>query len=479
MRYYHFPLDHVSPVKAFGAFANDPYAIFLDSSDHDHELSHCSYICAFPVETIESHDHKVLITNKDQQLTLTGDPFDILRSRLDIWAPDADIAEQHIHGMHPFTGGAVGYFGYDMGRVLEQLPVRTQRVENIPDMAVGIYRSVLAFNHHTKKNILYVLAPDESRAEAQAGLIFKKLKAAKNDTHVNPFVNLKPAQSKDAFKAKIEKIIDYIFAGDIFQANLSLRFQASKPDDFEPYTHYKTMRDLNKAPFSAFMNFDNFQVSSVSPERFLYARKGDVETRPIKGTVARQDDPGANKHVIEALSRDEKCRAENAMIVDLLRNDLSKVCTDYSVDVPSLCHVETYAKVNHMVSTVTGKLRPDHHVIDLLKSCFPGGSITGAPKIRAMEIIEELEESRRGPYCGAIGYIGFDNAMDSNLAIRTIIHTDNSIMMNVGNGIVADSDPELEYEELMAKAKGLLDSFEITQNNNHQDLQDDMGMVGT
>ena len=462
MRYFHFPVHDIDPVDVFASFEQEPYALLFDSSDPDHPLSHCSYICAFPVEKIESVDEKVTITNKDRQFVVHDNPFDVLKQRLEHWAPDENAFSQ-INGVHRFVGGAAGYFGYDLGRTLEQLPVRAKRQNTIPDMAMGIYTSVMAFNHGSGKAILYILAKSESDAEAQAGKIFKKLRERQSGANDNvTSADLMPEKKAEEFKSDIRKVIDYIYAGDIFQANLSMQFAAKRPEGFNSFAHYQKLRSLNKAPFSAFLNYNDFQIASVSPESFLSCHKGDVITRPIKGTCPRESDEAANKQAIAALQADEKCRAENAMIVDLLRNDLSRVCTDFSIDVPSLCEIESYARVNHMVSTIKGELRPDHHVIDLVKACFPGGSITGAPKIRAMEIIEELEPVRRGPYCGAIGFIGFDQSLETNIAIRTIVHQQDTITMNVGGGIVTDSNPESEYAEIMAKAKGLLQSFEIS-----------------
>ena len=466
MRYFHFPVDVVSPEIAFSAFADDPYSIFFDSSDPDHPLSHSSYICVNPVEIIESRGNKILVRNKDQSLTLTDNPLRFLKERLALWVPDGSIPGQ-VNNVHRFRGGVAGYFGYDLGREFEQIPVRAERMDDVPDMAVGIYMSVLAFNHqHPNKNMLYILANDQSDAEAKAGLVLEKLRRTKDRSQAITSAEIRPSVPEATFKEKIQKVLDYIFAGDIFQANLSLQFQGRWPEKFDPYAHYLKLRRINKAPFGSYLNFGHVKISSVSPEGFLDCHNKDVITRPIKGTCARHPDEEINQEVKDFLRNDEKSRAENAMIVDLMRNDLSRACTDHSVHVASLFDVETYARVNHMISTVEGRLRPDKGPIDLLQDCFPGGSITGAPKIRAMEIIEELEPRRRGPYCGSVGFVGFDGTMGTNIAIRTILHRGEDILMNVGAGIVADSKVESEYAEIMAKAKGLLDSFEEESSRN-------------
>jgi para-aminobenzoate synthetase component 1 len=254
----------------------------------------------------------------------------------------------------------------------------------------------------------------------------------------------------------VQRVIDYIFAGDIFQANLSQRFQAPMPADLSGFDLYRRLRAINPAPFAAMIKSEDVHIVSASPERFLTLRDGRVETCPIKGTRPRGATPEADRAFAAALLASEKDRAENVMIVDLLRNDLSRVCRDGTVEVPRLCELESFATVFHLVSTVTGILRPGLSAVDLLRACFPGGSITGAPKIRAMEIIAELEPTRRGPYCGSIGYVGFDGAMDSSIAIRTYAIKDGIVAFQAGGGIVADSRPADEYDETLAKARALI-----------------------
>jgi para-aminobenzoate synthetase component 1 len=254
-------------------------------------------------------------------------------------------------------------------------------------------------------------------------------------------------------------VINHIRAGDIFQANLSQRFSAALPTGFDSFAHYQSLRAKNPAPFAAYLDLGAIRIASASPERFLSVRGGIAETRPIKGTVARDENPVRDNAARAALMMSEKDRAENVMIVDLLRNDLAKVCADDSVEVASLCEPESFAKVHHLVSTVTGRLRENFTSLDLLRACFPGGSITGAPKVRAMEIIAELERRRRGPYCGAIGYVGANGAMDMNIAIRTLVYEGRSVSFSVGGGITTASDPEAEYRETLAKAAAIFDSF--------------------
>ncbi len=266
---------------------------------------------------------------------------------------------------------------------------------------------------------------------------------------------LKSNMDKDAYVHAFNRIKHYLKEGDCYQVNLAQRFVADCEGD--PWTAYQTLRKLNAAPFSCYLNLPEVQILSSSPERFLKLTDGVVETKPIKGTRPRKPDYAEDQQQIKDLEASNKDRAENLMIVDLLRNDISKTCKNGSVKVPILFDVESYATVHHLVSTVTGILADDQHALDLLKSCFPGGSITGAPKIRAMEIIEELEPNRRGVYCGAIGYIGFNGNMDTNIAIRTLVHSENTIRFWAGGGIVNDSVAEDEYQESFDKAAAMLD----------------------
>ncbi len=259
---------------------------------------------------------------------------------------------------------------------------------------------------------------------------------------------------RDAYAAAFRRVHDYIRAGDCYQVNLAQCFAAPAAGD--PWLAYQALRIINPAPYSAFLNTPHGTVMSASPERFLKLERGHVESKPIKGTRPRAGHPRLDADLAEALRASEKDRAENVMIVDLLRNDLSKNCELGSVRVPKLFEIESFATVHHLVSTVAGRLRQGRDALDLLRGCFPGGSITGAPKLRAMQIIEELEPCRRGVYCGAIGYIGCDGNMDLNIAIRTLVYSGGAIRFWAGGGIVADSRLEDEYQETFDKAAAML-----------------------
>ncbi|MEJ2406661.1 MAG: aminodeoxychorismate synthase component I, partial [Candidatus Thiodiazotropha sp.] len=263
-----------------------------------------------------------------------------------------------------------------------------------------------------------------------------------------------------------KKIKQYILDGDCYQVNFAQRFSVAAEGD--PWQAYKELRQLNAAPFSAYLNTPYCQVMCSSPERFLELRNGCVETKPIKGTAPRGGDPIEDMMLADELKNSTKDQAENLMIVDLLRNDLGKVCANGSVEVPELFKLESFARVHHLVSKVSGRLAEGEDALSLLRACFPGGSITGAPKLRAMEIIEELEPHRRGPYCGSIGYVSFSGDMDSNIAIRTMVHSEGITRLSAGGGIVADSDPDTEYRETYHKASALLDLLRRMEQMNSE-----------
>jgi para-aminobenzoate synthetase component 1 len=268
------------------------------------------------------------------------------------------------------------------------------------------------------------------------------------------FVGLRSTFTHRGYLSAVQRVREYILAGDIFQANLSQRFQA--PLTESPGRLYARLRRRNPAPFGAWLSLGGVTVLSVSPERFLRLEGRVVETRPIKGTRPRGLGPMHDEALGKELTESEKDRAENVMIVDLLRNDLSRVCAPGTVRVPELFHLEQHPTVLHLVSTVTGTLRPGHRAADLLRASFPGGSITGAPKVRAMEIIAELEPTQRGPYCGMIGYVSVTGTMDTNIAIRTCVVRGGTVYFSGGGGIVADSEPELEYRETLHKVQGIV-----------------------
>ncbi|MGH1376321.1 MAG: aminodeoxychorismate synthase component I [Alphaproteobacteria bacterium] len=457
MKPFVYDATGIDPIQAFAAVKHMPYSLLLDSADRKHANSRYSFVLCYPIETIETINNKITVTNWEQKLSFTGDPLDILQSRLKSWASEIT----NIPNMPPFQGGAAGLFGYDLGRYFEDLPQETDNNSNIPDMAVGIYDQVLAHDHLLKKTYLFTHARSESEAHKKSTFLFSLYKKNISIPDYEPtLLDWKSNFDKEDYEALVERVVNYIYEGDIFQANIAQRFDAKVPTNFDPFVHYLHMRKVNPAPFSSYMNLGDVKISSASPERFITVKENNkVETCPIKGTRPRVENLSQDRAYKNDLRESEKDNAENTMIVDLLRNDLSKVCKPHSIEVSDLCKLESFASVHHLVSTIRGELANDKNAIDLLRGSFPGGSITGAPKIRAMEIIEELEPTRRGAYCGSIGYIGFDGSMDTNILIRTLTYENNHVSLQVGGGIIAQSNPQNEYQETLDKAAAILSSF--------------------
>ena len=450
-------LPYRDPLAAFQPFAEAPYALFLDSASVIEPLGRYSFIALEPFQVLTAKGGEVTLNGR----ALATDPFATLARELARY-PLAGRAD-----LPPFQGGIAGYFGYELARHLERVPAALLDDMGFPDLAVGFYDLVLAFDNRARQAWIISsgypepdLARRRARAEARAQALAAHLAEAPEDCPAVPdsraAVTLVSNFSRSAYEASVQRVIEYIHAGDIFQANLSQRFRARLPDGLTAFDLYRRLREFNPAPFAAYFTLGEIVIASSSPERFLQLRAGKIETRPIKGTRPRGGTPAEDQALMRALLASEKDRAENVMIVDLLRNDLSRVCRDGSVQVPELCICEAFATVYHLVSTITGELRPGQGALDLLTASFPGGSITGAPKIRAMEIIAELEPNQRGPYCGSIGYIGFDGSMDSNIVIRSFALRGRQVTFQVGGGIVADSDPAEEYEETLAKVQALI-----------------------
>lgn len=461
------------PHELFRAFAHEPYALLLDSATggpgEDAALhGRWSFIALDPFETLTS-------LRSDM-----SDPFTTLKVKLaamhmPLSAPD----------LPPFTGGAAGFFGYGLAHRLERLPPESAPFalddQSAPDMVLGFYDMVIAFDMAARRTLIISTGLPErdprrraEHAHTRAAQMRARIATAKRPppAALPPVCGTQSNFTRQAYEAAIARTIDYIRAGDIFQANISQRFETRLASGDTPYELYLRLRAESPAPFAAFFNFGEGALASSSPERFLFCRDGRVETKPIKGTRPRGATPTEDQRLAEELMASEKDRAENVMIVDLLRNDLSRVCADHSVVVEKLCALESFATVHHLVSTVRGTLRPGETSVDLLATAFPGGSITGAPKLRAMEIIAELEPTTRGPYCGAIGYLGFDGTMDTSIAIRTMLVQGNRVTFQAGGGITADSDPASEYEETLAKAKAMMRALGTGTHGEHREPED-------
>lgn len=431
----------------FEAIADLPWAVFLDSGLHHPGQSRYDILAAQPYVRLVTRGNLTEIHADSTELS-REDPFALVRRYVQ---PEAGIG-----GPLPFSGGALGYFGYDLGRRLEDLPARAQDAERIPEMAIGIYDWAVVVDHLEQRTWLAGHGRDPE-TDIRWDTLVKLFSQPPMERTRARFCITSPITSnmaRESYAAAFHRIKRYITEGDCYQVNLAQRFSARAAGD--PWLGYQASRVINPAPFSAYLSTPYAQVLAASPERFLKVTRGRVETKPIKGTRPRAGHPRLDAELAEALRTSEKDRAENVMIVDLLRNDLSKTCRLGSVRVPKLFDVESYATVHHLVSTVTGELAPGRDALDLLRGCFPGGSITGAPKVRAMQIIEEIEPHRRGVYCGAIGYVGYDGDMDLNIAIRTMVYSRGEIRFWAGGGIVADSTVEEEYQETYDKAAAML-----------------------
>lgn len=431
----------------FAHIAQQHWAVFLDSGRPFSKAGRYDILTADPFLTLETRGATTEIRNADSVQVFSDDPFRLLQARLADYQP----ARCEL----PFAGGAVGYFAYDLGRRLEKLPTMARDAEQVPEMAVGIYDWAVVLDHADQRAWLVGQGFDKrtrERWQELCAMFSRPVTADKGDFHLtSPVVsNMDQAAYAQAFS----RVQDYIRAGDCYQVNLAQRFAACAEGD--PWVAYRLLRESSPAPFATYLNTPQARVLSNSPERFLRVIDGCVETRPIKGTRPRAANPEQDRTNAEELCASLKDRAENLMIVDLLRNDIGKNCVTGSVKVEKLFELESFANVHHLVSTIGGCLAPGRDALDLLRGCFPGGSITGAPKLRAMQIIEELEPNRRGIYCGAIGYIGFDGNMDTSIAIRTAIHSHGEIRFWAGGGIVADSEVAKEYDETLDKALPML-----------------------
>ncbi|SDC96636.1 aminodeoxychorismate synthase, subunit I [Bradyrhizobium brasilense] len=420
-------------------------------------LGRYSYLACDPFSTYIVADGQASCNGKP----LEGDPWEHLRKLL------AKYPQEHRPALPPFQGGAAGFLAYDLNRTLERLPAPAVPGQHLPQSILHFYDVVVSYDHHDGRCWIVSTGWPErdparriERARRRADE-FAALLAGPKSPNDSPGTadEWHSNFSRDDYIAAVQRVIDLILAGDVFQANIAQRFSARLSTSFDPLAFYCRLRSLNPAPFAALLRYGKLTIASSSPERFLRLDGRQVETRPIKGTIARSTDPKEDQRLAEILLASEKDRAENTMIVDLLRNDLSRVCAAHSVDVPALCKLESYASVHHLVSIVRGELAGDQDAVTLLRACFPGGSITGAPKVRSMEIIADIERAAREVYCGAIGFIGFTGHMDTNIAIRTVTIDDDLAVFHAGSGITAMSEPEAEYEETLAKAQRIFDAF--------------------
>jgi para-aminobenzoate synthetase component I len=480
----------LTPSELFGLLKDEPYSFFLDSGMDPQRLGRYSFFGSDPFLVVNSRGPEVALIRGQKQEVWHGNPFDALGKLLETYRLD------HCPTPVPFLCGAVGYLSYDLCHFLEHLPSTAADDLRLPESQFALYDSIMAFDHMKAKAYLVSTGfpeMEEGRRLRRARMRLDEMKDWLCSAYSGVAVGRSPRQSKgeaeqsrdrghlvtnascsdrrsreialksnftpEEYRKAVDRVRNYIAAGDVFQVNLSQRFEADLR--IPPYDLYRRLRAVNPAPFASYLNFPGAVIVSASPERFLKVQGDLVETRPIKGTRPRGRDSIEDGRLAQELTHSAKDRAENVMIVDLERSDLGRVCHYGTVRVTELAILETFPTVFHLTSTVVGKLRRGKSNIDLLKATFPGGSITGAPKVRAMEIIDELEPTRRSVYTGSIGYLGFNEDMDMDIAIRTFVIKEGKAYFQAGGGIIYDSDPEAEYIETLDKAKALIRALQL------------------
>jgi para-aminobenzoate synthetase component 1 len=455
-----------SSIEAFREIAKRPYPFILDAASDPERLGKHSLVGSDPFLVVHTRGDTTRLDypRLGKSETTELHPFELLRELIERYRKEADAD-------FPMpTGGAVGYLSYDLFPKVEQIVHTVENDLGMPEMFFAFYDCVTVFEHHEGTAKLVLAPPTEAVGEIPQDIIdfwqgppveqkinSEKAGNGKADSTPAPRFSkhgLKPCQSRESYLASVRRVLEHIAAGDVYQVNFSQRFETDFVGD--PVEFYARLRQTSPAPFGACLFPDDFVVFSNSPERYLVIENGYIETRPIKGTRPRGRDEAEDRALARELAASEKDGAEHLMIVDLERNDLGRVCDYDTVHVPEFKIIESYANVHHMVSTVAGRVHPSRDLVDCITNSFPGGSITGAPKIRAIEIIDELELTARGVYCGSIGYIDFTGRVDLNIAIRTAVKHNGKLYFQVGGGIVADSDPEEEYQETITKAQSFV-----------------------
>ena len=432
------------PMQLAQRLRGQKYLTLFESTMRQEKLGRYSFLACNPSSTLKVEKGQTLLDGVPQDEA----PLALLDKIL------KQNQMPKLAGLPPFQGGLAGYIGYDFGRSLEPHTRLPKFPALCPDLMLHVYDAGIAFDH-LQERAWIISTTGEARADELERLLKCKPQALGSSAIDNWSSNF----TRESYESAVSRTVEYILAGDIFQANISQCFSARIPDGFDALAFYKRLRALNPATFSAFLDYDEVQIASSSPERLLNFDGKTVEARPIKGTRRRDPNPALDAALVAELASSRKDRAENVMIVDLLRNDLSRVCAPGSVRVPVLCGLESYASVHHLTSVITGELKPDKSVGDLIAAIFPGGSITGAPKIRAMEVIAEIESQGRGVYCGSIGYFGFNGQVDLSIAIRTVMFSNGTARFQGGGGVTARSEPAAEYDETLTKITRIMEAF--------------------
>jgi anthranilate synthase component 1 len=456
------PADLETPISTFLKVRSDGNAFLLESVEGGERIGRYSFIGSGPVTTIVSHGDQVEVREGARMERRTADVLEVTRAILGRHPPVPDPS------LPRFTGGAVGYFGYDLVRPMERLPNRPADDVNLPTCYLAVADTVIIFDHvrHTMKIVANVAVDGDGgtayrRAVEKVEQVYDRLRTPivlpSNGGRIHPAMDTDMPVA--AFLGAVDRAKEYIRAGDIFQVVLSRRFSATV-EDVDALNIYRALRTVNPSPYMFFLDFEDVKIIGSSPELLVRLEGDVVETRPIAGTRPRGATEEEDRALAAQLLADEKERAEHVMLVDLGRNDLGRVCQYGTVRVTDLMSVERFSHVMHIVSDVQGQLRQGLDAVDVLRACFPAGTVTGAPKVRAMEIIDELEPVARGPYAGAVGYLGFSGNMDTAITIRTIVMVGGRAYVQAGAGIVADSVPEREYVETVNKAKALVRALE-------------------
>ncbi len=432
----------------FSRIQHQPWAMLLRSASETHIDSRFDILVANPVATLETCGENTQIKTPTDDYVSKDDPFALLDQLQQQWLPSIELGSEWDL---PFVGGALGYFSYDLGRRVETMPEFAEKDLQTSDMAVGLYEWAVVVDHKLKKAVIV----GYNITQAWDWLNHQ------NQTKDTEFVLNGAWQSnmtKESYASRFDCVQEYLLSGDCYQINLAQRFNA--PYSGSEWQAYLKLESANQAPFSAFIRMPKSSILSISPERFLELKGRVIETKPIKGTRPRSNDVEQDKANAQDLQTAEKDQAENLMIVDLLRNDIGRVASPGSVHVPKLFAIESFPAVHHLVSTIRAELDEQYTPADLLRACFPGGSITGAPKVRAMQIIEELEPHRRSAYCGSIGYISRHGRMDTSITIRTLVAERGNLHAWAGGGVVADSECAAEYQETLDKLSKILPALE-------------------
>ncbi|MDD4874468.1 MAG: aminodeoxychorismate synthase component I [Dehalococcoidales bacterium] len=458
----------LSTVTLFELFRKEPFCFFLDSGMDPQKLGRYSFMGGSPFLILKSRGENISIIRDGVESLEQGNPLDTLGRCLETYRLDSHTLP------FPFAGGAAGYISYDICHFFEKLPKRADDDLQLPDCYFGFYDLVLVFDNVLGKASIVSTGFPELNEKGRLSRARERLEEFKGRLVSLPRdreepapkpaspgakINLRSNFTHEAYIKAVERARQYIIDGDIFEVNLSQRFEAAIP--VTPWELYLRLRQINPAPFAAYLDFDEVTIVSASPERFIRCQGDWVETRPIKGTAPRGRTPRDDRTKARELLNSIKDHAENMMIVDLERNDLGRVCRFGSVKVTELAILEKYPTVYHLTSTVVGRLNEGKGRIALLKATLPGGSITGAPKVRSMEIIDELEPTRRSIYTGNIGYLGFDGNMDLSVVIRTFLIKEKRVYFQAGGAVVYDSQPEAEYQETLDKIQALIDALNM------------------